>query len=261
MLDHLWHALESRTWLIRAARRVARRRVPPGVGWCYVFGVATLVTFLTRMMTGLVLTTLYVPSTENAFESLQFITYIAPFGWLVRSIHYFGASALIFLMGVHALRSFLVGAFKFPREVTWLTGVVLLAVMVMMGFSGQLMRWDQGAIWSTVVAAEQAGRTPVIGTWLAHFILAGDNIGGATLTRFYAAHVLLLPGLMLLFILGHLALVVRHGVSEPPGAIPRLSLRVPGELCAPAEARGTALLAGRGLARSGRQRRRSYVHR
>ena len=216
MLARLWHAFDRRTGLADAVKRVAYRPVPPGTGWSYVLGTATLVALVAQVVTGTVLAMIYVPTPQHAFDSLQFITREAAFGRLVRGMHYFGASALIVLVGLHTLRVYLTGSYKFPREVSWLSGVLLLGLTVFMGFTGQLLRWDQHAIWSTLIAAEQAGRTPLVGTALAHFILAGDTIGGATLTRFFAAHVLLFPGLILLLTAFHLYLVVRHGVSEPP---------------------------------------------
>jgi ubiquinol-cytochrome c reductase cytochrome b subunit len=192
--------------------------VPRNVNWWYIFGSATLVAFIVQVVTGVALAFAYVPAPNSAYDSLDFITNDAVLGHLVRGIHYWGASAMVVLIAIHAGRVFLMGSFKYPREMNWFTGVILLFLTLGMAFTGQLLRWDQDAYWAVVVAAEQAGRVPLIGDWLAHLTVAGNTVGGATLTRFYATHVFLLPGLMFVVIGAHLLLVVRHGISEPPVA-------------------------------------------
>ena len=143
---------------------------------------------------------------------------VLPLGRIIRGIHYFGASAMIILIGLHTIRVYLMGAYKYPRQMNWLTGAGLLLFTLLMAFTGQLLRWDQMGFWTAVVAAEQAGRAPLIGNWLGHFLLAGNTVGGATLSRFFAAHVFFIPALMFLFIAVHLYLVMFNGISEPPKA-------------------------------------------
>jgi len=190
--------------------------VPKAVNWWYVLGSATLTAFIVQVVTGVALAMTYVPSTQSAYQSLQFISTEAPFGSIVRGMHYWGASAMVVLIALHACRVFLMGSFKFPREVNWLTGTILFLLTLAMAFSGQLLRWDQNAYWSISVGAAQAARVPFIGPWLGHVVLAGDVIGGATLTRFFATHVFLIPALLFGLIGVHLYLVIKDGISEPP---------------------------------------------
>ncbi len=210
------HWMDDRTGIGAFMKPILDHPVPPGTGWWYIFGTATLTAFLVQVGTGIALSTAYVSSTADAYNSLQFITHDAPFGNLLRGMHSWGASAMVVLIGIHMARTFIMGAYKFPREMNWLTGSVLLLVTLAMAFTGQLLRWDQNAVWSTIVAAEQAGRVPIMGQGLAHFLLAGDTVGGATLSRFFAFHVFFIPALIFLFLGMHLFLVLRNGISEPP---------------------------------------------
>lgn len=215
-LKRLYQAFDDRTGLSKFLGPIAQHPVPRGTGWGYVFGSATLFSFIVQVVTGIALATMYIPSTQNAYQSIDFITNQATLGRVLRGIHFFGASAMIFLVGVHMVRVFLTGSYKFPREVNWLSGTFLLLLTIGMGFTGQLLRWDQNAFWSVVVGAEQAGRFPFLGKYLAQFLLAGRTVGGSTLSRFFAFHVFFIPALIFGILGGHLYLVLHHGISEPP---------------------------------------------
>ena len=143
---------------------MTKHPVPPNTGWWYVFGSAVLVAFMMQVVTGIALATRYVASSGSAYQVLEFITYKAVLGNFLRGMHFFGASAMILLVGIHMIQVFLMGCYKYPREFNWVSGVMLLFITIAMGFSGQLLRWDQTAVWATVLAAEMLGRTPFIGT-------------------------------------------------------------------------------------------------
>jgi ubiquinol-cytochrome c reductase cytochrome b subunit len=188
----------------------------PQTGWDYTLGSATLIAFIVQVVTGVALAFTYVPTPDHAYESLNFITNVAILGNVVRGIHFWGSSAMVLLIGMHAAQVYLVGAFKFPREMNWLSGTMLLLFTLGMAFTGQLLRWNQDAYWAVVVAAAQAARVPVIGDWLTGILFAGQTVGGATLTRFYATHVFMIPAIIFSALALHLYLVIRHGVSDPP---------------------------------------------
>ncbi|MDQ6748086.1 MAG: cytochrome bc complex cytochrome b subunit, partial [Candidatus Dormibacteraeota bacterium] len=217
-LKNLLAFLDDRTGLSGLIKPIMSHPVPEGgrLWWWYVFGTATLFIFIIQVTTGIALATAYIPATGDAYNSIQFITHGAPLGSLLRGIHNYGASAMIVLIGAHALQVFLFGAYKYPREVNWLSGSVLLLLTLAMAFTGQLLRWDQTAFWSVIVGAAQAGRAPFIGPQIAQFILGGDTVGGATLSRFYAFHVFFIPALIFGLIGLHLYMVLHIGISEPP---------------------------------------------
>jgi quinol-cytochrome oxidoreductase complex cytochrome b subunit len=192
-------------------------RKVPKVNWLYTLGSATLFVSINQVVTGILLTTYYVPTPDHAYDSVQYITTEVAAGWLIRGLHHWGASAMVVLAVLHMLRVIAHGSYKFPREVTWLTGVGLLLVVLGFGFTGYLLPWDQKAYWATIVGTRIAGVAPGIGDFILRAVRGGPELSAVTLARFYGAHVWMLPALLLLLLLAHLYLVIRIGISQMPG--------------------------------------------
>jgi len=217
LLKRLYEFLDDRLGIGVVLKATAMHKVPPSSArWSYVFGSATLACLTVQVLTGVALALLYQPSSETAYESLQWISNQAPLGAWLRGLHYFGASGMVVMMVIHMIRVYLMAAYKYPREMNWLTGVALLGLTISMAFTGQLLRWDDVGVWSTYVAAEQMGRIPFVGKMIAYLLIGGETVGGHTLSRFFSYHVFLLPGLLFALVGVHLYLVLRHGISEPP---------------------------------------------
>jgi ubiquinol-cytochrome c reductase cytochrome b subunit len=216
IINNLLAWLEERTGLKQPILHVITHPVPPGAKWYYVLGTAIMTSFIVQVITGIALSTLYVPSAGQAFESVKYISTQAPFGALIRAMHYFGASAMILFTGLHMIRVYLMGSFKFPRELNWLTGVALLFITVAMGFTGQILRWDQNSVWTVAVGAQQALRVPFIGKLLVEVLVSGGEVGSATLSHFFSYHVFVFPALLIGAIGLHVWLVLHNGISEPP---------------------------------------------
>lgn len=215
--------LEERLELSRLSW-IGTRIVPKGVNWWYTLGSATLVAFVLLVVTGLFLIMNYSPSIDHAWDSLQFMSTSVNFGDLIRSIHHWSAYAMVLLIGWHGLRVYIMGAYRYPREVTWIIGVFLILFVVGSAFTGYLLPWDQKAYWAVNVGANIAGETPLIGQWIKDLMLGGPQIGTLTLARFFSLHVTILPILIAVFITAHIFLVIRLGISAPPG-----NLHVEGE--------------------------------
>jgi ubiquinol-cytochrome c reductase cytochrome b subunit len=214
--DATYQWLNERLGINGILKATALHAVPRSVNWWYVFGSAVLTAFMIQAVTGIFLAFTYVPSPDHAYSSLDYISHHQFAGNLLRGIHYWGASAMVLLIFIHMSAHFLTGSYKYPRELQWLTGAVLLILTLGMAFTGQLLRWNQDAYWAIVVGAEQAARTPFIGQWVAQFLTAGPAVNGQTLTRMYAIHMLLLPGGIITFVTVHIYLVIYKGISEWP---------------------------------------------
>ena len=208
--------LEERSGLVGAVKYFLFRKVPSDIGWYHTLGSATLTAFLVQALTGVILAMYYKPDVNSAHESVQHITHDVWGGWLVRGMHKWGASVFIILMFLHMGRVFLFGAYKYPRELNWIVGVLLLSLGLLEGFTGYLLPWDETAYWATVVGININGTAPFLGPFLAQFLNGGTYINGDTLPRFYAIHMLLIPGAIAALIGLHLYLVIRLGVTSPP---------------------------------------------
>jgi Cytochrome b subunit of the bc complex len=205
--------IDERLDLSGIKRTLLDRAVPRNLTWWHTLGSATLAVFTLQMVTGIVLGMYYSPSPDHAYESITYLDRAVSSGAIIRGIHHWGASAMVILTVAHMLRVFSMGAYKYPREANWLLGVGLLFVVLGFGFTGYLLPWDQKAYWATAVGTNIAGTTPIIGSKLVALLRGGSQQGAATLTRFYALHVLLLPILLMSIVGLHLVLVVRQGVA------------------------------------------------
>jgi menaquinol-cytochrome c reductase cytochrome b subunit len=208
--------LDERTGATPFVRFLVYRKVPKGTNWFYTLGSATLFAFLSQAVTGVFLAMYYEPDPTRAYESASRITNEVFLGEFVRGMHKWGSTVMIILIFVHMARTFFFGAYKYPRELNWVIGVVLLVLVLMMGLTGYLLPFDQRSFWATVVAVNINASGPIVGPYLADFLRAGAEFGPTTISRFYALHMLLVPGLIIALIGAHLYLVVKLGTTAPP---------------------------------------------
>jgi quinol-cytochrome oxidoreductase complex cytochrome b subunit len=192
------------------------RKVPKGTNWFYTLGSATLFAFVIQALTGVFLAMFYTPSPTQAYGSITHINNDVPLGEFVHGLHKWGASVMIILVFLHMARTYFFGAYKYPRELNWVIGAVLLILTLVMGLTGYLLPFDQRSFWATTVANNITATGPVLGPYLADFLRAGPEIGATTLSRFYAIHMLLIPGALFALIGAHLYLVVKLGTTAPP---------------------------------------------
>ena len=222
-LDHAKEAgittvdwVDERTSLSGAARWLMFRKVPKGTNWFYTLGSASLFAFLSQAVTGVFLAMYYDPSITNAYESTRYLTNEVFLGEFVRGMHKWGSSVMVILVFLHMARTFFFGAYKYPRELNWIIGVVLLILTMTMSFTGYLLPFDQRSYWATVVGVNINGTGPIVGPFLSDFLRGGAEFGSTTLSRFYAIHMLLVPGAIAAMIGAHLYLVTRLGTTAPP---------------------------------------------
>ena len=217
LIEKIGEWFDARLQIGGAIRETMEHPVPrETASWFYVFGSAALVVLVMQIVTGILLALVYVPSAGEAWNSLQLLNHSIAFGWYIRSLHGWGSNFMVAIVLIHMVQVFLFGAFKFPRELTWIVGVLLLLMTLGMAFSGQVLRFDQDAFWGLGIGASISSRVPVLGPWIVHLLLGGPIIAGATLSRFFALHVFVIPGLLLAFIGLHLLMVLKLGINEWP---------------------------------------------
>src|SRR5579862_3050239 len=208
---------DHRLQLGRPIKETMEHRVPRNTAsWAYVFGSASLTVMILQFVTGICLAFVYVPSAGQAWTSLQVLNHQQSFGWFIRALHGWGSNFMVALVIIHMVQVFLFGAFKYPRELTWMVGVFLLLMTLGMAFTGQVLRFDQDAYWGLGIGASIMSRVPLIGGLLVNLLLGGPIIAGATLSRFFALHVFVIPGSLLLFTALHIWMVVKLGINEWP---------------------------------------------
>ena len=209
--------IDERTSLSGAGRWLLFRKVPKGTNWFYTLGSATLFAFLSQAVTGVFLAMYYRPDPSGgAYESIRHVTNDVFLGQFVRGMHKWGSSVMVVLVFLHMGRVFIFGAYKYPRELNWVIGVVLLILTLVMAFTGYLLPFDQRAYWATIVGVNINGTGPLLGPYLSDFLRGGGEFGATTLSRFYAIHMLLVPGLIIALIGAHLYLVTKLGTTAPP---------------------------------------------
>jgi len=209
--------LDQRLQVGEAIRETAEHRVPrETASWFYVFGSGALTIFGLQVVTGILLALVYVPSAGEAWNSLQTLNHGIALGWFIRALHGWGSNFMIAVVLIHMTQVFLFGAYKFPRELTWIVGVFLLLVTLGMAFTGQVLRFDQDAYWGLGIGASITSRMPIIGPWAVKLLLGGPIIAGATLSRFFTLHVFIIPGLLIAFVGLHLLMVLKLGINEWP---------------------------------------------
>jgi len=217
MKSKLKQWIDHRLGLAKPIVEAAEHPIPASsASWWYVFGSAATVLLGLQVITGILLALVYVPSASEAWNSLQFLNHNITLGWFLRAVHGWGSNFMIAIVLIHMTQVFLFGAYKFPRELTWIVGVLLLLLTLGMAFTGQVLRFDQDAYWGLGIGASISSRVPGVGALLVHALLGGPIIGGATLSRFFALHVFVIPGILLASIGVHVWMVLRLGINEWP---------------------------------------------
>ncbi len=217
LIETIGKWLDARLQIGDTIRETAEHSVPRDTAsWFYVFGSAALTVFMLQIVTGIMLALIYVPSAGQAWNSLQILNHSITLGWFIRGLHGWGSDFMVAIVLIHMVQVFLFGAYKYPRELTWMVGVLLLLVTLGMAFTGQVLRFDQDAYWGLGIGVSIASHVPLMGSWIVSLMLGGPIIAGATLTRFFALHVFVIPGILIGSVAVHLLMVIKLGINEWP---------------------------------------------
>lgn len=222
MIRKVYDWIDTRLDLTPLWRDVADHEVPEHVNpahhfsaFVYCFGGLTFFIVVIQILSGMFLSMYYTPDIVNAYQSVHYLQYEVAFGYIVRGMHHWGASVVIVMLFLHTLRVFFTGAYKKPREMNWVVGVLIFGVMIGLGFTGYLLPWDNKAYFATKVGVEIASNVPLIGGFIKSFLVGGEVVGAETLTRFFAIHVFFLPGLLLALLAVHFIIIRKQGISGP----------------------------------------------
>jgi len=216
VFKHIYYWIDERLDMHDYIKKdILDKPIPKGINLAYCFGGITFFLFLMLAATGFFMTIYYIPSPTQAYDSVDYMTYQIPMGRIVRGVHHWSANLMVITIFLHMIRVFIYGAYKKPREINWITGVMLFSLVMAFGFTGYLLPWDQKAYWATRVGTSMLGTVPVIGEYVSLMIRGGNELGALTLARFYALHVIFLPIASVCLLIGHFLMIRRQGISTP----------------------------------------------
>ncbi len=221
MASKIWKWVNDRMPIATILQLGLDEEIPGGASFFFTLGSATLFIFILQIVTGVWQLFYYVPTIDHAYDSLTFLRLLVPYGWLIHGLHYWGASAMVVLIGLHMLRTFIWGAYKKPREMTWLIGIALLLLTIGMSFTGAALPWDERGYWAAEVGTSIAGTVPFIGSWLKFLLVGGKVMGQLTLSRFFILHTAILPGIAMITIAAHMIAFRKFGSVGPWSQVKR----------------------------------------
>ncbi len=216
VFKHIYNWIDERVEMHEYIKKdILDKPIPKGLNLSYCFGGITFFLFLMLAITGYFMTFYYVPTPTQAYDAVDFMTYEVSMGYIIRGVHHWSANLMIVTIVLHMIRVYIYGAYKKPREINWMTGILLLCMVMGFGFTGYLLPWDQKAYWATKVGTSVMGTIPVVGDYILRITRGGTELGALTLTRFYTLHVVFLPIATVVLLIGHFAMIRRQGISTP----------------------------------------------